>query len=83
MCLGCSTNLALARAEGAAARLLARLAKNDVLVLEDGGLSTPKETQRHDLLEVIEDRYGRVSAVVTSQLPIPKWHEWTGDLTLA
>lgn len=75
--------LALARAEGSSARLLARLAKNDVLVLDDWGLGTLKDTQRHDLLEVIEDRYGRVSTIVTSQLPMPKWHEWIADPTLA
>jgi len=75
--------LALARAEGSSARLLARLAKHDVLVLDDWGLGTLKDTQRHDLLEVIEDRYGRVSTIVTSQLPMPKWHEWIADPTLA
>ncbi len=42
-----------------------------------------KEAQRHDLLEVVEDRYGRLSTVVTSQLPVAKWHEWIGDPTLA
>ena len=75
--------LALARAEGSYARLLAKLAKADVLVLDDWGLGAPKDAQRHDLLEVIEDRYGRVSTVVTSQLPIPNWHEWIGDPSLA
>jgi len=75
--------LALARAEGSYARLLSKLAKADVLVLDDWGLGAPKDTQRHDLLEVIEDRYGRVSTVVTSQLPTPKWHDWIGDPSLA
>ena len=75
--------LALARAEGTCARLLARLAKIDVLILDDWGLGSLKELQRHDLLEVLEDRYGRVSTVVTSQLPIAKWHEWIGDPSLA
>lgn len=75
--------LALARAEGSYARLLARLAKVDVLLLDDWGLGSLKEAQRHDLLEVVEDRYGRVSTVVTSQLPISKWHEWIGDPTVA
>ena len=64
-------------------RLLARLAKVDVLILDDWGLGSLKEAQRHDLLEVLEDRYGRVSTVVTSQLPIAKWHEWIGDPSLA
>lgn len=75
--------LALARAEGSHARLLAKLAKFDVLVLDDWGLGTPKDSQRHDLLEVIEDRYGQLSTIVTSQLPREKWHEWIGDPTMA
>ncbi len=75
--------LALARVEGSHARLLAKLAKFDVLVLDDWGLGVPKDSQRHDLLEVIEDRYGRDSTVVTSQLPVGKWHEWIGDPTMA
>lgn len=75
--------VALARAEGSCARLLARFAKADILVLDDWGLGTLREAQRHDLLEVIEDRYGRASTVITSQLPVPKWHEWIADPTLA
>jgi DNA replication protein DnaC len=75
--------LALARAEGTYARLLGRLAKTDVLILDDLGLGATTETQRHDLLEVMEDRYGKTATVVTSQLPIAKWHEWLGDPTLA
>lgn len=75
--------LALARAEGSHARLLSKLAKLDVLVLDDWGLGTPKDAQRHDLLEVIEDRYGQVSTVITSQLPVTNWHEWIGDPTIA
>lgn len=75
--------LALARAEGSYARLLARLSKIDLLVLDDWGLSSLKEPARHDLLEVVEDRYGRVSTVITAQLPIDKWHQWIGDPTVA
>ena len=75
--------LALARAEGTTARLLSRLARIEVLILDDWGLGSLKEAQRHDLLEVLEDRYGRMSTVVTSQLPISKWHEWIGDPSLA
>lgn len=75
--------LALARVDGTYARLLAKLARTDVLVLDDWGLGTLKEAQRHDLLEVLEDRYGRASTVVTSQLPVAKWHDWIGDPTLA
>jgi DNA replication protein DnaC len=75
--------LALARADGSYARLLARLAKADVLIIDDLGLGSSTEAQRHDLLELMEDRYGKAATVVTSQLPITKWHEWIGDPTLA
>jgi DNA replication protein DnaC len=75
--------LRLARAEGSYARRLQKIAKMDLLILDDLGLGHLEETQRHDLLEVLEDRYGKRSTVVTSQLPIAKWHEWIGDATLA
>lgn len=75
--------LSLARADGSYARLLAKLAKADLLVIDDLGLGAPKETERHDLLEVMEDRYGKLATVITSQLPVPKWHEWIGDATVA
>jgi DNA replication protein DnaC len=75
--------LALARADGTYTRVLARLARNDVLILDDLGLGSPNEQQRHDLLEVLEDRYGCTSTVVTSQLPVAKWHDWIGEPTVA
>ena len=75
--------LALARSDGSYARVLAKLAKANLLILDDLGAGVVTETQRHDLLEVIEDRYGKSSTVVTSQLPIQKWHEWLGDPTVA
>lgn len=75
--------LALARSDGSYARVLGRLAKADVLILDDLGLGAPKESQRHDLLEVLEDRYGKTSTVITSQLAQKKWHEWIGDPTVA
>jgi DNA replication protein DnaC len=75
--------LRIAKAEGSYARKLLKLAKMDLLILDDLGLGHLDETQRHDLLEVLEDRYGKRSTVVTSQLPLPSWHEWIGDPTLA
>lgn len=75
--------LALARADGSYARVLSRLAKAELLILDDLGLGTPTESQRNDLLEVLEDRYGRASTVVTSQLEQKKWHEWIGEPTIA
>jgi DNA replication protein DnaC len=75
--------LALSRADGTYVKLLAKLTRSELLILDDWGLGSLKEPQRHDLLEVLEDRYGRLSTIVTSQLPISKWHEWIGDPTLA
>lgn len=75
--------LSLAKADGTYAKLLGKLARFDLLVIDDLGIGPLKEPQRHDLLEVLEDRYGRRSSVITSQLPIAKWHEWIGDPTLA
>ena len=73
----------LAKAEGTYGKLLGRLAKTQVLILDDFGLGKLREAQRHDLLEVLEDRYGDRSTIVTSQMPIKRWHEWVGDPTLA
>jgi len=73
----------LAKAEGTYGKLLGKLAKVEVLILDDFGLGKLREAQRHDLLEVLEDRYGDRSTIVTSQLPIKRWHEWVGDPTLA
>jgi DNA replication protein DnaC len=75
--------LAVARAAGTYASTLARIARVDVLVLDDLLLSPMKETERRDLLEVIEDRYDRCSTVITSQLPTKSWHEALGDPTIA
>lgn len=76
-------DLVLARATGTQARLLARLARMDVLALDDWGLRPIGEQERHDLLEVLEDRYGERSTLVTSQLPPEKWHDRLGEPTLA
>ena len=72
-----------ARADGSYARLLARLARIDVLVIDDWALSPALDADRHDLLEVIEDRYASRSTIITSQLPPTKWHEYLGDPTVA
>lgn len=75
--------LALAKADGSYGRLLTRLARIELLVLDDLGMGKLKEPQRHDLLEVLEDRYDRSSTVLCSQLPHDKWHAWIGDPTVA
>ncbi len=75
--------LVLARADGRLPRLMAAWARLDVLVLDDFGLQPLTAAQAADLLEVIEDRHGRRSTIVTSQLPVGHWHEAMGDPTLA
>jgi DNA replication protein DnaC len=75
--------LAMARADGSYARVLAKLAKPAVLILDDLGLSALTGQERQDLLEVIEDRHGSTSTIVTSQLPVEHWHEVIGDPTIA
>jgi len=75
--------LTLARADGTYVKLLARLARVDVLVIDDWGLAAPQEQERRDLLEVLEDRYGNRSTIMTSQLPPAKWHDTLGDPTIA
>lgn len=76
-------DLALAKGDGRYLKLLASFAKADLLVLDDYGLESLGREQRHDLLEILEDRHGLKSTLVTSQLPIENWHEQVGDPTLA
>jgi DNA replication protein DnaC len=73
----------LARADGSYVRMLARIARMEVLVLDDWALTKLREQERLDLLEILEDRAENRSTVMTSQLPIAKWHEQIGDPTLA
>ena len=75
--------LALARGDGRHARMLKALARLDVLILDDWGLAVLAPTERRDLLEILEDRHGRGSTIVTSQLPVDHWHDAIGDPTLA
>ena len=75
--------LALAHGDGRFPKLMATLAKADVLLLDDYGMVTLTAPQRHDLLELLDDRHASRSTLVTSQLPVEHWHERIGDPTLA
>jgi len=75
--------LALAHADGTYTRLLGKLAKIDVLVLDDWGLAPLTDIQRRDVLEIMDDRHGAKSTVIASQLPVGKWHDHVGDPTIA
>jgi len=76
-------DLSLAKGDGRYLKLLTSYAKTDLLVLDDYGLLELNQEQRHDLLEILEDRHGLKSTLVTSQLPVKHWHEQIGDPTLA
>jgi DNA replication protein DnaC len=75
--------LGQARADGTLPLLLRRLAKADVLILDDFGSHTLSATERRHLIEVLEDRYGTTSTIVTTQLEPDQWHAVIGDETVA
>ena len=62
---------------------MASLAKTALLILDDWGLATLSDENRRDILELLEDRYGRGATIVTSQFPVDHWHQALGDPTLA
>ncbi len=74
--------LDLARGDGRYAKLLAGFARADLLILDDWG-QTLTADHRRDLMEIVEDRHGRGSMLITSQVPVNRWHEIIGDPTLA
>lgn len=76
-------DLALARADGSLRHLLARMGRIDVIVIDDWAMAPMTETERRDFWEICEERYQRRSTVLTSQLPVTRWHEQIGDPTLA
>jgi DNA replication protein DnaC len=75
--------LTLARADGTYLRLLGKLARLDVLLIDDWGLAPVQDQERRDLLEILEDRYATRSTIITSQLPPAQWHDYLADPTLA
>ena len=77
------SDLALARGDGRYARLMRALGGVKLLILDDWGLEPLTAEQRHDLLEIVEDRYGRGATLFTSQVPVDRWHDLIGDPTLA
>ena len=72
--------LALARGDGRYGRLLKALARVQLLILDDWGLSVLTELEQRDLLEILEDRHQRASTIVTSQVPVEQWCEVIGNL---
>lgn len=78
-----SEEMAIAHGSGRYARLLAQWARTDLLVLDDLAMAPMSDQARRDLLEILDDRHGSHSTIVTSQIPIENWHTAIGDPTLA
>ena len=78
-----SRELALARAVGSLRHLLVRLARVDVLIIDDWAMAPLNENERREVWEICEDRYQTRSTILTSQLPVARWHEQIGDPTIA
>ena len=76
-------DLAIAHADGSLRLLLAKLSRIDLLVVDDWAMAPLTETERHDFWEICEDRYQTRSMILTSQLPVARWHEQIGDPTIA
>ena len=75
--------LAFARADGGLRNFLARLGRTDVPVIDDWAMAPLNENERREVWEICEDRYQTCSTVLTSQLPLSRWHEQIGDPTIA
>ena len=75
--------LAVARADGSFGQYLSKLARIDVLLLDDFAMAPLKEQERRDFLEICDDRYQRRSTILTSQVPVAHWHEQIGDPSIA
>ena len=75
--------LRIAHGDGSFGKRLSSLAKTDLLILDDWGLAPLNQAERNDLLEVLDDRVGTRSTVITSQLPVEHWHAYLNDPTLA
>lgn len=77
------SELQLNKGDGQYGKRMSELAKTDVLILDDFGLSPLTDEQRRDLLEILDDRHDKRSTIVTSQIPVKFWHETIGNETLA
>jgi DNA replication protein DnaC len=73
----------MARIDGTIFRFFEKISKTDLLILDDFGLTHMEQQQRLDLMEIIEDRHGRASTIIASQLPVTNWYEVIGEETIA
>jgi DNA replication protein DnaC len=77
------TKMKTAKADGSYLREINRLEKQDLLILDDFGLKTLDSANRHVFMEIIEDRHGKRSTIIASQLPTEAWHQIIGEQTIA
>lgn len=77
------TKLKMAKADGSYMREIARIERQDLLILDDFGLQPLDGYSRSVLMEIVEDRHGNRSTIITSQLPVPQWYEVIGEQTVA
>jgi len=82
-CIKLFDELKVAKADGSYIKEISKIEKMDLLILDDFGLKPLDGHQRLMLLEIIEDRHGRKSTIITSQLPVNQWHDVIGDQTIA
>lgn len=76
-------HLKMAKADGSGIRELAKIEKQDLLILDDFGIQPFDQPSRTALMEIIEDRHGKRSTIITSQLPVKQWYEVIGETTVA
>ncbi len=77
------SRLKMAKANGLYVKEMAKIERQDLLILDDFGLQPLDTTNRNILMEIIEDRHGKSATIITSQLPVSKWHEVIGEQTVA
>jgi len=77
------TRLKMAKADGSYIREIAKIERQDLLILDDFGLQPLDASSRSVLMEIIEDRHGNRSTIITSQLPVAEWYEVIGEQTIA
>jgi len=75
--------MALSRGDGSYGKIMNKLSKTSVLIIDDFGIAPLTDTERRDLFEVVDERHGHGSTIITSQLPIENWHDTIGDPTIA
>jgi len=77
------TRLKMAKADGSYIKEIAKIERQDLLILDDFGLQPLDASNRSVLMEIIEDRHGNRSTIITSQLPVAEWYEVIGEQTIA